>query len=91
MICCKNGKTELIFDDDMGILYSLKDYKREYVKERVSIFKLACRNNDGKQTIFESNEMNLEGSNPCEKGFDCTYSASGIEVKISCDVSKEIT
>lgn len=87
MICCKGNNINLAFDNEKGILDSLIENGREYIKEKTDIFKLACRDKAGRQKIFLSGEMNSDCSESDEKSFRCSYSLSGITVKVSCDIS----
>ena len=90
MIYCKKQNIEIMFDDENGSLYSLKENQTEYVKEKVDIFKLAFRNNIGKQILLDSGNMSLISSESSTTGFVCEYTASDVTVKINCDISDGI-
>ena len=72
MICCKGNNINLAFDNEKGILDSLIENGREYIKEKTDIFKLACRDKAGRQKIFLSGEMNPDCSESDEKSFRCS-------------------
>ncbi len=90
MICCKKQNIEIMFDDGKGSLYSLKENQTEYVKEKADIFKLAFRDNRGKQILLNSGNMSLISSESSVTGFACEYTASDITVKINCRISDGI-
>ena len=90
MINCANNSIDLKFDEKRGMLISLINNKKEYVKEKTDIFKLSFRDIFGNQSFMTSGGMTHESSHIKNDRFVCTYSVSGIKVKISCELSDEI-
>lgn len=82
MICLKNDNCAIEYDEASGMISSLTDFHREYVKEEISVFEMALRDGCGKQRRLTAAKTNLKFCESDEDGFVCTYEGDDVTVTV---------
>ena len=90
MICLKNDNCAIEYDEASGMISSLTDFHREYVKEEISVFEMALRDGCGKQRRLTAAKTNLKFCESDEDGFVCTYEGDDVTVTVRMKLTDEI-
>ena len=90
MLCFQTKDYLLQFDEQTGVIASLQNAGREYVAEKVSVFRLALRNLDCSQKILTAADLPLHNCTSDQEGFTATYSANGVSVTVSAVMDTQI-
>ena len=90
MLCFQTKDYLLQFDEQAGVIASLQNAGREYVAEKVSVFRLALRNLDCSQKILTAADLPLHNCTSDQEGFTATYSANGVSVTVSAVMDTQI-
>lgn len=91
MISCKYQNHLLEFDEMSGVLHTLWDGNRNYIGVKTPVFKIALRDENGSQELYDTTDMELVSAQKEEGGFACTYRGHGMSVTVSAKMAQEIS
>ncbi len=90
MITLQKANFSLQFDEKKGEIFSLSDNARQYIGERVTLFRFALRDKSGQQDIMDVADMSLQCCNSDESSFQCEYQNGSVFATVSARIADSI-
>lgn len=90
MITLQRSDIFLEYDAERGAIQSLKNGKREYVKESAPVFEIALRNQAGEQSRINVWDMKLQGCGEEPDGFKAVYDGGGLTVTVLVHMTESV-